>query len=212
AIAAAQRQGVELLVIRIAVAHADAIATLERAGAQRCDTLVTYARKFVHHAERFESSGVRPGSTADAAALAEASRKAFDHFDGHWHADARLDATLATQLYAQWAADLARAASARQPLLIAAGDSGEVSGFLATAERGENRWSVPLAAVVPDRRGSGLLSTMLRVALASLARISHGVLCYETQVGNRAAIRSVEKSGFDVESSRHTYHLWLHSS
>ena len=210
-LARARAASVELLVARVASELTGRIRELEAAGAALCDKLITFSQPIPPQpgAVAEDVAVIRLAVPADAAALHGLGRRAFSEFGGHWHTDRRLPNALCTQLYAQWAASLASTANASQMTVLALTPVGDIAGFLALAEREAGVWEVPLAAVEPSARGRNLLSSMARHALRLLAVTQSGILLYETQVTNHAAIRSVVRIGFMPATSRYTFHIWL---
>lgn len=212
AVREATHDGVDLLVLRVADHATAALEALRGVGAEPCDSLITYgcdvsAAEAPQPPHEWTMAEVDGPHGADA--IAALARDAFTDFVGHWHRDARIERTLATELYAAWAADLWRAASPERPLLTARDADGRLAGFLGLAPLGEGIWTVPLAGVAPAARGRGLLGGLIVESLRRLRLRQQVSLRYETQTDNRAARRSVEKLGFRAVGTRHTFHLWL---
>ena len=201
-----------LIVVRLPSHALAAAQRLEESGGRLCDILLTMSCQLhagdVVSCPSLPDVVVRHGRALDAAGLHALGERAFEGFVGHWHLDDRLPAHLADKLYAQWAADLARAASDGRPLFVAETLDGDVAGFLALACLGDRRWHVPLTAVDPVHRGRGVVRALLATAMAELAARGELHLDYETQLSNRAALRSVARCGLAPSTSRLTFHLW----
>ena len=209
---AASGVGDALLVLRLPTDALGVAQRVEQAGGRLCDILLTMSRPLHtgYAAEHAPAAGyiVRRGAASDASALHAIGEHAFHGSRTHWHLDDRLPGALADTLYARWAADLARAATDERPVFVAESSDGDIAGFLALASAERGRWHVPLTAVDPRHQGRGLVRALLTTAMQTVA--AHGAtgLDYETQLSNRAALRSVAQCGLAPSTSRLTFHLW----
>jgi ribosomal protein S18 acetylase RimI-like enzyme len=211
----AREWGAELLVLRVNAEQQDLVQAAEHRGGRMCDTLLTLTRTVTPADDVAVTwpAGLSPdvATVADADALHVLGKAAFAEFAGHWHADPRLDNTLATELYGRWAADLARHTTANAPVLLARTGDGKPCGFLALATD-DDGWHVPLTGVHPDCRGRGLLRALLQAAMAHIARAlpagGRTTFAYETQAVNWPALRVVTAAGFVPSAARMTFHLW----
>ncbi len=202
----------DLIVLRLPAAAIDAAQALEGHGARLCDVLVSLSGTIPMGGLSGASSdgglAIRAGRADDAAAMRAVALEAFDGFSGHWHADSRLDAARATELYARWAGDLARRPAALGSVLIAESPVGEVAGFLALEQDSPADWHVPLTAVHPRFRGRGTLRDMLGAASTTIAAHGSVRFRYDTQLTNWPAMRVVSRCGFIPGEAQMTFHLW----
>ncbi len=213
ALDAARLLGSALVVVRVPVHEVAAIHAVEAAGGRLCDILVTLAGRFLPASmppTLAPDITVRRAQAMDADAISDVATRSFRSGTTHWHADPRLPAELADELYGRWAAALARSASDDTPVFVAETRERSIAGFLALEPQSPGAWHVPLTGVAPEFRGRGVLGAMLDASAMTCNRDgAQQTLYYATQLANHAALRAVSRRGLIVDSSRLTFHLWV---
>lgn len=201
--------GVQMLVARCDAGDTRTAQALEAAGYRLMDTLVYWA----HHMRQPGTAAASapldrvivlgPGDAARVANLADA---AFAGYQGHYHADPRLDPVTCTAIYADWARRCCEEPGAAAVVLGVEAE-GELLGFLAlTLEDGAA--DVPITAVAPSAQGRGVFQRLLRAALTYVHEQGAATLHYSCILTNFAAQKGLVRLGFELQRATHTFHTW----
>ncbi|MGQ9770796.1 MAG: GNAT family N-acetyltransferase [Thermogutta sp.] len=110
----------------------------------------------------------------------------------------------ALHLYEIWAEDSVRGRLAD----VVLGTTGKLGGMVTLCRKGEIA-SVGLLAVLPEYRGRGWGTTLLRSAEYWAANWMAKDLCVATQTENTTARKLYESMGFRRHSESRVFHLWL---
>lgn len=204
-------EGVELCIARCSADDLVAAQELEHSGFMLTDTLVWYERALLdlplpqplRGSVRIRS--VEPGEEGEVAELAAA---AFRGYAGHYHADPRLDPTLADEVYADWARRSCTDARVADEVLVAE-LKGRLVGFTSVRLNGADEAEGLLDAVAPEARGVGIFTGLL-VERLRWSR-SHGAAraTVSTQITNLVAQRTWTKLGYLPAHARYTFHRWF---
>jgi GNAT superfamily N-acetyltransferase len=192
----------QLLVVRCATKDLGAAQALEREGAELMDTLVTYTRSLAEVPPRPDPL-VRLARDADAPIVAELARAAFAGYQGHYHADSRLDRHQCDEVYVDWALRSCTSRDVADEVLVAELD-GRLVGF-ATLQGDEG----VLFGVSPDAQGRGIYRTLMIAGMQRCAARGSTRMIVSTQVTNIAVQKVWVRLGFEPSSSCHTFHKWL---
>src|SRR5262249_9679157 len=135
---------------------------------------------------------------------------AFQGYQGHYHADKRLDRSRCDEVYSSWASNCCRGGEfCDHMILIASANDGEIAAFAALKRRDDAELDAALVAVRPTFQGTGLFGQLLD--LSQQWGIGKGFtrMLYSTQVTNVTAQRSLCRHGFEPLKSCYTLHKWL---
>lgn len=208
AVAACERQGVQLLLLRLPTdAHA-AVHAAEQAGALLTDTLCFYARAVDALTEPpppRPGLHLRAGDAADADRVEALARAAFAGYPGHYRNDPRLQAVDVDEVYPSWAR--ACCVRATGPLVLAEFDA-QPAAFAALRPGGDGELDVALLAVHPQFRQLGVAADLLRHLSSGALGPAVSRLSYSTQITNVAMQRLLARLGFLPTGSHYTFHWW----
>lgn len=220
--AAAAETGVRMLVLRLPAEDLARVQRLEADGYRLMDTLVYYGRTLADLPDPAPEPApgdetIRPGTPADAEAVAAIAAAAFAGYGGHYHADPRLSEAAADAAYVDWAETCARGSgagggAAETPMLLAETARGQALGFLALRLGGagmEATADIVLNAVHPEAQGQGIYGRLLDRGLALCRAAGQGRVTVSTQLPNLPVQRAWVRRGFRLERSLYTLHKWF---
>lgn len=203
--------GVEMAVVRCPTNDLRAVHLLEDAGFRLMDTLLLLARDLRVPAlpvpEGNSPIRVRTGAAHDTDDVVRVAGRAFRDYDGHYHADPRLDRAACDALYEDWARRSLTVPGIADAVLVAEID-GTVAGFSTVSVTGTDAHG-HLDAVDPDHRRRGVYRSL------SVARLRWSLdqgctrTTVSTQVTNRGAQAGMASLGFRPVSSSYTMHGWF---
>ncbi|MBM3151255.1 MAG: GNAT family N-acetyltransferase [Chloroflexi bacterium] len=200
-------ENVRLLISRCSTRDLSVAQAMERFGFSLMDTLVCFRRTLENLPERPDVT-VRPATGADIETVRAIARAAFHGYDGHYHADPRLDRAACDDLYEDWAARSCTLADLADEVLLAEVD-GESAGFLTLKALEDGDADGRLYAVVPHAQGRGIGQALVREGLYwSQAEALLGMVI-STQVTNIASQVSWVRVGFAPHGSFYTFHKWF---
>jgi len=197
----ARASGVAMVIVRSPANDLAVAQALETAGARLCDTLVHYARALDRPIPE-QPRPVRPAGPDDTAEITAIAESAFAGYQGHYHADPRLDRAAADAGYVDWA----RRSMADGDVLVIE-DGGAIAGFL-SMERRETETEIVLNGIRPDAQGRGLYPALVIGALRQAAQLHAPRCVVSTQVSNMPAQKVWIRLGFEPTHAVHTFHLW----
>ncbi len=208
-----KHEQIDLLIARCPTSDLTTLLRLQADDYHIMDTLVRwrYQLQPSHDVVRLPVTSVQQIDATQADAAAAIARAAFQTYDGHYHADPRLQADHATEVYASWAAHLCQSTRV-EDVMLAAQHSGSSVGFIALTCADLHDWDVPLAAVAPTAQGQGVFTTMLEAAI-DIARSGGGTtLDYGCVLTNIGAQKALARLGFEISASFYTFHKWFTNS
>jgi GNAT superfamily N-acetyltransferase len=205
----------ELLVFRCNVAHVRAAQDFERLGGRIMDTLLYFQRSAAALPGAVTGGdhaiSIRAANPQDAEACAAVARESFKGYNGHYHADARLDADASTEVYASWAARSCAMSTVADKVFLAVEGAERIIGLSTVRRlRGGLLAEGSLDAVLPaaQRRGAYLLLNAARLGWCKEQGVE--TLEVSTHIGNRPAQRGLQRLGFIFDRAEYTFHLWTH--
>lgn len=201
-------EALEMVIIRVNATDIEVSQLVEGAGARLCDTLVDYAGE----PGRMKSAGIDPrvrsATGGDADAVAAVAAAGFRDYIGHYHADPRLAARAADEAYADWAWRSVAVPGVADRVWIAEEDGATV-GFLTLKVRDQSETEILLNAVDPAFQGRGIYRALLDAAIDSSRDLGAKRIRVSTQLANYRVQQIWVRSGFELTSALHTFHLWL---
>jgi GNAT superfamily N-acetyltransferase len=205
-----RRQSVRLLMARCPANCLNVAQALEAAGAHLMDVLVYFARdlKTTPIPRDAGVMPVREAGPADADKIEAIARQAFHNYQGHYHADPRLDRAACDEVYASWARRSCLSPEAAHAVFVA-GQGTELLGFLTVRLNNPHEVEICLNATAPSAQGRGIYHTLMLHALNwSLVRNCHRAII-STQVTNIAPQKVWIRVGFEPQESLLTFHRWF---
>ncbi len=200
---------VRFLIARCSTQELLAAQAMERLGFSMMDTLV-YFRRDLANKSLPERRGVpiRSAVSEDADAVRQIARDAFRGYDGHYHADARLDRAACDNLYADWALRSCSQKDLADEVLIAE-PGGERLGFLTLKMLETGDADGRLYAVAPRAQGRGIGQALMIDGLHWCREHGMQGMVISTQITNLASQISWVRVGFAPFQSFYTFHKWF---
>ncbi len=212
-------RGTQCVVCKVHSNQSPAIHALEQRGFLLMDTLLDFVFDFsrtpleeINPPKRDKQLEIRRAKPADLSALMAINEKAFTGYFGRYHADPKMPAGTATEIYAQWVrsafqgwADWILVAEIdakivgyglwRKPLEIEARNSISVAHY-------------DLAAIDPEFLGRGLWTALMFDGMG-IARNHAQYLVGPVHVCNYPVQHTLQKLGWRISGARHSFHKWL---
>jgi predicted GNAT family acetyltransferase len=201
----AREKGIEMVIARCPVASSDVVHALEACGHRLMDTLVYYAGSTGSFEPVVVTHTIRRAVPSDRDALQAIAFDAFTNYQGHYHADPRLDPALATLGYVDWCVSLiARAGH----VMWVATEGEKVTGFLAV-RLDEAAAEIVLNAVGSSFQRRGIYDNLVKVAGQNLRRDGIKKVRVSTQLSNLAPQKVWSKNGMCIDEAVYTFHKWF---
>jgi hypothetical protein len=204
---------VALLIARVDAAHLPVVHALEVGGGRLCDTLVHYRLSALHAKPAAADADadtdavrLREAAPGDAQRLLAITREAFTGYHGHYHADPRLPAARADEVYVSWCAMFVEGRAPRASILVAEDDTG-VCGFL-TLQENEREMQLVLSALTRRAEGRGVYRRLIEGGVARGVAAGKRMIVTSTQITNLAVQRIWTRQGFHLYNVEYTLHLW----
>ena len=194
----------DLIVARVDTKAIALVQTLERGGYFLCDTLVYFRGTTAGFDAPGAVDGLRIADVTDAAGLEPVARAAFSDFFGHYHTDARLDGTLATEGYVEWCTSALRWDDG---YVLGAFDGETLAGF-ATVRIEDDSAEIVLNGVAPSHQRRGIYSALVQT-IGHRAK-ENGVerIFSSTQIQNLGPQKTWARHGLLPAESKYTLHRW----
>ena len=201
---------VELMIARAPVERLEVVQALEAGGFFLCDTLVYWAGSTAPFGaapelERHEGPRIREAGLEDRAALEEVARASFTGFQGHYHADLRLDPAAATEGYVEWC--LSALADPSSFVLVAQGEE-RLAGFVTVKRTSAALGEVMLNGVAPAFQRRGIYAKLFAAAGLRLRQEGRAEVSSSTQLSNWAPQRVWARHGLEPVEAFYTLHRW----
>jgi GNAT superfamily N-acetyltransferase len=201
-----RQEKVVFLVARCAVSELRAAQMMEAQGFRLMDTLLYYSRDLTQPLPPVPD-GVRPADAGEAEAIRALAGRAFRAYNGHYHADERLDRAACDAVYESWAYRSCLSRQVADEVLAAAPD-GQITGFITLRLNGEEGEG-PLYAVDPEAQGQGIGRALMAGALHWLKQRGARHMLMSTQVTNVPSQKVWTRLGFEPSHAEYTFHRWF---
>lgn len=207
-----RQQSVRLLIARCPADRWAAAHALEVAGSRLMDVLVYFKRDLqkTSFPEAAGATTVRTASPQDAEVIAAIARESFKGYQGHYHADPRLDRTACDEVYASWARRSCLSREVAHEVLVATHET-ELLGFITLRRNSPTEGEVCLNAVTPAAQGQGIYRTLMIHALTWCRDRGCRQVIVSTQITNIAVQKVWARVGFEPDRSYLTFHCWFDS-
>jgi GNAT superfamily N-acetyltransferase len=207
-----EREAVRFLITRCPASDLPLVHRLEQAGFLLMDTLVYYRHKNLANtpdAADPEGIVIRPAKLGEEALVRSIAEQSFQGYQGHYHADPRLDPRHCDEAYIDWAVRSCEFREQGQSEVLVAASSEGLLGFatlrMETTDEGEG----VLFCVAPAAQGKGIYRLFM-IRGMEWSRI-HGAksMVVSTQVTNLAVQKAWVRLGFEPSGSYYTFHRWF---
>jgi RimJ/RimL family protein N-acetyltransferase len=201
----ANREHIDMIICRCATSASDVVHALEARQHRLMDTLVYYrgaARSFQHATWAHE---IRRAVPADGPALQALANDAFTGYDGHYHADPRLDGRLATLGYVEWCLSLL---GRDDHDVLVTFSEGQLAGFLAVHHQ-ESISDIVLNGVARPFQRQGIYASLVKSAGRTAFESGRERVMSSTHVGNVSPQKVWARNGMALVDSVYTFHKWF---
>jgi ribosomal protein S18 acetylase RimI-like enzyme len=202
---------VKMISTRVSVESIEKVHMLEADGYQLMDTLIYYGGP-VATSRTFDELKHTPdmhiASANDANVVVEIAKAAFAGYIGHFHADPKLDNTLADNVYVDWASQSIKHSNSKNPAILILQDD-QVCGFATTRRNTPTESEVILNCIHPDAQGKGLYKKLFKQTMSILAANGAKHLTVSTQINNYAVQKVWASLGLVHQRSYYTFHKWF---
>jgi GNAT superfamily N-acetyltransferase len=205
-----ERERVRFLIARCSTTDLPLVHELESQGFQLMDTLVYYKRQLgaIPKLPDPESFTVRPAMPEEADSVRKIAEQAFQDYQGHYHADPRLDRRLCDETYVDWAWRSCSSRELADEVLVAAGPNG-LAGFSTMRLIAPGQAEGVLACVSPEAQVPGLyLLLMIRTLEWARSKGAKSIV-FATQITNLAVQKIWSRLGCEPWESFYTFHRWF---
>lgn len=201
---------VKLLIARCPVIDIRIAQMLGHRGALLMDTLVYYTRNLKEPLifEENPAVHIRAVREDDMHSIERLARAAFHDYNGHYHADERLDRTACNETYVSWAIRSCQDKSLADEVLVAE-VAGSLVGFGAIKRTASDITDGRLYAVMPDVKRQGVYRALLQHSLVWSKEQGCHQMLYSTQITNVVAQRVCMRLGFEISHAYYTFHKWF---
>jgi GNAT superfamily N-acetyltransferase len=203
-------EGVQLLIARCPSSALTTAHALEAAGGRLMDVLIYHVFDVEKISMPRDDNPIKSrfAGPEDASAVAELARAVFRGYQGHYHADPRLDPVKCDEVYVSWAE---RSCQSREVadavLLLVEGDA--ILAFVTMRLVSPEEAEIAVGGVSPAAQGRGLYRTFIvRSMQWCTARRARRVVV-STQITNVAVQKVWSRLGFEPSHSDLTFHAWF---
>jgi GNAT superfamily N-acetyltransferase len=200
---------VGFVIARCPTGDLTAARAMERAGFELMDTLVYYARKLDGPAPTDTGTvTIREVRSGEERLVTAIAREAFRGYQGHYHADPKLDRAECDEAYVDWATKSCVSKDVAATVLVPELD-GALLGFATLRFNDADEGEGVLFGVAPEAQGRGLYRSLMVQAMAWLRANGRKRMVVSTQITNIAVQKVWSRLGFEPSSSYYTFHRWF---
>jgi predicted acetyltransferase len=203
-----REERVRMVVARCSTADLAAAQDLEQAGGRLMDTLVYYVHEFARRPAPDAARSVRPVRPAEVDEVCAIAARSFEGYQGHYHADRRLERAACDGVYPDWVRRSVLDRSVADEVLVGELD-GRVSSFATLRRNSPEEGEGVLFGVAPWAQGRGLYAELIRAGLAWCRSAGLARMVVSTQITNLAVQKVWVRQGFEPQRSYYTFHLWV---
>jgi GNAT superfamily N-acetyltransferase len=200
-----RNERVRFLIARCSAADLPAARAMSANGFDLMDTLVYAERSMSDPPPRSSPPAVvRPARADDGPIIEAIARESFTGYDGHYHADPRLDPAKCAGAYVSWAL---RSLSGEAADATFIGElDGRIAGFLSA--RGGETGTATIAGVTAAARRRGVYRTLIEESVRWCTAAGSKRMLISTQVTNPTVTTWI-RIGFRLCGGAYTFHKWF---
>lgn len=205
-----QSNNVTFLIARCAVSELPAVQAMESQGFLLMDTLLYFSRRLTDASipPLDESVTIRPVRFEEAQVVGEMAALVFRGYQGHYHADSRLERDACDAVYSSWAYRSCISRDVADEVLVAERD-GVIQGFTTLKLHSVEEGELPLYGVHPSAQGLGIGRNLVIAALHWFASKGVQKVWTSTQITNLASQKLWVRLGLEPEQAHYTFHKWF---
>lgn len=205
-----QSQNIKMLIARCVTTDLPVAQRMESHGFQLMDTLVYYQYDFSKKTipEDIGKVPVRPVQPAEIEAVKQVAKTSFAGYQGHYHADPRLDAKKSDEGYISWAVRSVESRDVADEVLVAMLDE-KVVGFATLRLNSPHEGEGVLFGVAPEAQGHGIYRSFMIQGMRWCQAQGATQMVVSTQVTNIAVQKVWCRVGFEPSLSYYTFHKWF---
>ena len=201
---------VKFLIARSLCTELSAAQEMERQGFILMDTLVYYVRELGQGPLPTDTGTAlirfrRPGDEDTVRAVAG---EVFGAYQGHYHADKRLDQAQCDEVYQSWVYNSCVSREFADAVMIAE-LKGTIVGFGTVRMNSPQECEGVLAGVSPSAQGHGIYRSFIIRSLEWCHEQKAQRMVVSTQITNVAVQKVWARLSFELSSSYYTYHKWF---
>ncbi len=196
----------DLVIARVRTHDVALVQRLEGAGFFLTDTLVYFRGETAAFGAPGSVEGleIRDVAEAERTQLEDVSRGAFANFFGHYHADPRIDAALATEGYVEWSCS---ALGWTDGFVVGAFEGDVLAGF-ATVKLEDDAGEIVLNGVAPAYQRRGIYGALVQTIGHRLHTQGTRRIFSSTQIQNLGPQKTWARAGLLPAESWYTFHRW----
>lgn len=205
-----RQQGVMLLIARCLVSDLPVAQEMERLGFRLMDTLVYQAYDVASRPipEDREQVPIRLLRPEDVAHIEPLAATVFRGYDGHYHADPRLDPAQCDAAYVSWAVRSCQSREVADDVLVAELD-GRLVGFVTLRLNNPSDGEIVVGGVTPEAQGRGIYRSFIVRGMEWCRSRGARRTLVSTQIQNTAVQRVWARLGFEPTHAYYTFHKWF---
>lgn len=201
---------IELAIVRCSTLNPRIAQALEGAGFFLTDTLVYFRRDLARKPIPPDTGtiAIRPVRPGEETTIGRVAAEAFHNYQGHYHADPRLDQAKCDEVYVDWAIRSCTTPGVADVVLVA-DNEGEIVGFTTLRLESPDAGAIWLAGMVRAAQGKGVNRSLQIQGMNWLRDRGRRWLVYSTQISNIAAQKVLARLGYEPSHSYYTFHHWF---
>jgi GNAT superfamily N-acetyltransferase len=201
---------VKFLIARCAAYELRTVQAMEKEGFSLMDTLVYFSRRLANAniPPISDSITIRPVRQDEARQVSTLTAKVFRGYNGHYHADPRLDLDKCDAVYESWAYRSCVSREVAHEVLVAERE-GEIVGFATLRKHSAEAGEVPLYGVDPSIQGHGIGRGLIIGALRWCESQGIAKMFISTQITNLSSQKVWVRLGFEPTQAHYTFHKWF---
>jgi GNAT superfamily N-acetyltransferase len=205
-----QSNQVKFLIARCAAYELRTAQEMEKEGFSLMDTLVYFSRRLANAniPPVSDTLTIRPVHQDEARQVSALTAKVFRGYNGHYHADQRLDLEKCDAVYESWAYRSCVSREVAHEVLVAERE-GAIVGFVTLRKHSAEAGEVPLYGVDPSIQGHGIGRGLIIGALRWCESQGIAKMFISTQITNLSSQKVWVRLGFEPTQAHYTFHKWF---
>ncbi|MDT8273386.1 MAG: GNAT family N-acetyltransferase, partial [Desulfomonilia bacterium] len=201
---------VEFLIARCPSHDLETVQQMERHGFLLMDTLVYYTCRLKNKpfGNALSSQDVRPIKSGEENSVKNIAASSFKGYQGHYHADSRLEKKKCDEVYIDWAYTSCSKETLAHEVLVKERE-GEIVGFATMRMNNSAEGEGVLFGVAPSFQGKGIYRSLMIGGMKWCVENNMDRMVVSTQVNNIAVQKVWVRLGFEPSRSYYTFHKWF---
>lgn len=203
-----RKNNVRMLIARCPVGDIPVAQNLEESGARLMDSLVYYSlgqSKIIPPPNAGIS--VRDMLPGEEKIVQKIAAESFKNYNGHYHADPRLEKKLCDEAYSSWAESLCATHNEDVVMQVAFLEN-KIVGFLGLKFNAEGS-EIILNGVLKEVQRKGVYGALVASAINWHINSGKSEMLASTQISNIAVQKTWVRLGFELSRAYYTFHKWF---